>query len=161
MEHYSFRFPFAMILSALFALTLTLIPLPDSLSVWRPEWVTLMLIHWAIMMPRQSSYILAWCMGLLLDVSYGTTLGQHALGMVVVLFIALGLNARMTPRALTQQISLIFFALGTYLLINLWILGITNNKPPWSYWLPLLSSIIVWPLFRYSMKLFYRDKKEF
>lgn len=161
MEQYILRFPGAMILSVFLALILTLIPLPASLDSWRPEWFALVIIHWGIMTPRQSSYLLAWCSGLLLDIIYGTALGQQALGLVIVNFITLRLSARMTPKALTQQVSLIFFALGTYLLINLWLLGTMNNKPPWSYWLPLISSIIIWPAFSLIMHLFYKNKKEF
>ncbi len=146
MEHLTLRFPGAILLSIFIALILSIVHLPSALQTWRPEWVALAIIHWAILFPRESNYLVAWTSGLLLDALWGNILGQHALGFVIVLFITIRMSERITPKTLFQYFFLVFIALGSYLLVNLWILGLTKDKPSdWSYWFPLLSSLLIWP----------------
>lgn len=147
MDSLTLRFPGAIILSMVIMLILTIIPLPETLQSWRPEWVALTIVHWGILFPKKNLYLLVWLTGLLIDTLLGNTLGQHALGFIIVLFITIRMSERITPKTLLQHFFLVFIAIGTYLLINLWILGITDEKPNnWSYWHPLFSSLLISPL---------------
>lgn len=147
MKQLSLRFSGAILLSLLVALILSLLPLSNTLAIWRPEWVVLVVIHWGILFPKVSSYFVVFITGLLIDSLSAAILGQHALSLVIVLYITISLSQRMSPKTLMQQTFILFIAIGSYLLINLWILGITNNKPQsWVYWAPLFSSIVIWPL---------------
>ena len=160
MEHHTLRFPGAILLSLLIALILSIVHLPDYLHAWRPEWVALVIVHWAIFFPRQSNYFVVWLAGLLLDALLGNTLGQHALGFVIVLFVTLRMSERITPKTLSQYFFLVFIAIGTYLLISLWILGLTKDKPSdWSYWFPLFSSLLFWPLVHTLLNQLHIAKK--
>ncbi len=147
MEQLTLRFPGAISFSLLIALILSIVHLPDSWQTWRPEWVALAVIHWGILFPKESSYIHAFIAGLLLDALWGSSLGQHALGFVIIHFIAVRMGERIMPKTFSQHFFLVFICVGTYMLVNLWILGITKDKPSdWSYWFPLLSSLLAWPL---------------
>lgn len=147
MEQLTLRFPGAISFSLLFALILSIIHLPGTLQSWRPEWVALAVIHWGILFPRESSYLHAFVSGLLLDSLLGSLLGQHALGFVIVHFIAVRMGERIIPKTFSQHFFLVFICIGTYMLVNLWVLGITKEKPSdWSYWYPLLSSVLAWPV---------------
>ncbi len=162
MNEVSVRFTGAVMLSLLVAFVLTILPVPEKWSLWRPEWLALTLIHWGLLAPKKSSLLLAWFLGLLLDVIQGTVLGQHAFGLMLVLFITLRMRPRILKDSLFQQLFLLFISLGSYLLINLWILGITGNTPPgWSYWLTVISSLLVWPLYHYYMHIYHARKKPF
>ncbi len=162
MNEVSIRFTGAMMLSLLVAFVLTILPIPEKWSLWRPEWLALTLMHWGLLAPKKSSLLLAWFLGLLLDVIQGTVLGQHAFGLMLVLFITLRMRPRILKDSLFQQLFLLFISLGSYLLINLWILGITGNTPPgWSYWLTVISSLLVWPLYHYYMHIYHARKKPF
>ena len=111
-------------------------------------------------MPKRISLALAWFTGLLIDVVSGAILGQYALGFTLVLYMSLRLSERINPRIIWQQAFMIFIVLGVYLLINLWILGVTDNVPySWSYWLPLFSSIFIWPLWHKLLNLFKVTRK--
>ncbi len=162
MEHLTLRFSGAILLSFLVALILSIIHLPESLQVWRPEWIALIIIHWAIFFPKKMNYLTVWIVGLLIDTLWGNTLGQHALGFSLILFLTTRMSERITPKTLLQFFFLVFISIGTYLLVNLWVLGITQNKPNnWSYWLPLVSSLITWPFIHALLNRLHIAKKGF
>ncbi|MCK5902736.1 MAG: rod shape-determining protein MreD [Cocleimonas sp.] len=162
MNSVSLRFSGAIIVSILLALFLILLPWSDNLLRWRPEWVALTLIYWCLVLPDKISLLLAWFAGLFVDVIYGTILGQHALGMILVVFMSIRLLPRLSPGSLWHQYLLISLVLGTYFLINLWIMSATGSNPAtWAYWLPLLSSLIIWPVYRWVLHLFHIERSRF
>lgn len=160
MKNVSLRFTGALVLSIVFAFVFMLIPIREEWLFWRPEWVALTLIHWGLVSPKNASLLVAWITGLLFDAMYGSTLGQHALGFTIVLFMTLRMRPRMLVDGLFQQLFLLLVVLGTYLLINLWILGFTGNTPGgWGYWFTVLSSVGVWPLYHYHLQIYHGKKK--
>jgi rod shape-determining protein MreD len=162
MEEVSPRFRGAIILSLIIAFALTILPIRDEWVLFKPEWLALTLIHWGLMSPSKSSLMLAWFVGLLVDSVYGSTMGQHALGFTIVLFMTLRMRPRLLVDSFFQQLFLLFVVLGTYLLINLWILGITGHSPKgWGYWITVLSSLFIWPFYHYFLGFFHAVKKSF
>lgn len=160
MDRVSLRFNGAIIVTMIIALLLTLMPLPLTIEAWRPDWIALTLIYWSITLPKQISLFLAWFTGLLVDTLYGTILGQHALGFTIVLYFALRFSERINPQIIWQQAFMILLVLSTYLLINLWLLGVTGNSPnTWAYWLSLFSSLFIWPVWQKFLSLFVVARK--
>lgn len=158
----SLRFTGAMVASILFAFLLQSLPLPNEWLLWRPEWVALTFIYWCLKLPKKVSMVMAWIAGLFIDVFYGSILGQHALGMVIVVFMSLRLLPRLSVYITWHQYVLIFLVMGTYLLINLWIMAATGSNPAtWQYWLPLLSSLIIWPIYSWVVSLFHIERSRF
>jgi rod shape-determining protein MreD len=74
-------------ISMIAALVLAIAPMPNWAETFRPDWVTLTLIYWAMNLPRTYSVGWAWVIGLILDVAQGTLLGQHALALTLVIFV--------------------------------------------------------------------------
>lgn len=162
MDEITPRFTGAIILSLVIAVVLTILPIRPEWAVYRPEWLALTIIHWGLVSPNKSGFLLAWFVGLMLDVIYGSIIGQHALGFSIVLFLTLRMRSRLLLNSFFQQIILLCLVLGTYLLINLWILGFTGSSPKgWSYWSTILSSIAVWPLYHCFLKLLHSTRKPF
>lgn len=156
------RFTGAIIVSLVLAFVITLLPFKAEWDLYRPEWLALTFIHWGLVSPNKSSLLLAWFVGLMVDALYGSIIGQHALGFTIVLFLTLRMRSRLLLDSVIQQIFLLCFVLGTYLLINLWILGITGNSPKgWDYWFTVASSIIVWPFYNFFLKIFHSNTKMF
>src|SRR3546814_17584254 len=75
------------------ALVLQLVELPDSLSAARPLWMPLMLAYWALREPQLPALVPAFLLGLMLDVLYAAPLGQHALVLVVVVYLVVCLRS--------------------------------------------------------------------
>lgn len=155
------RFPGAMLLTLILAMILAIIPLGDSLSAWRPEWIALTLVHWALIIRDRTSLLIVFVIGLVVDALYGSLLGQHALGYVLVTYLAVRLSLRMTPEAFIQQLALLFVIMGVYMLITFWIQGVTGGKVPmgWLYWASLLSSIVIWPVYHSLLGYFHVQRK--
>ena len=155
------RFLGAVWLSVLIAVALNNVPLPESWAYWRPDWVVLALINWALVIRQDTSLIMAFLIGLLTDALTNSLLGQYAFGYVLVTYLAVRLGLRMSPEAYIQQFALLFIVVGIYMLVNLWIRGVTGSSAEalLRYWAPLLSSLLIWPLFQALMRYFYVSRK--
>jgi rod shape-determining protein MreD len=67
-----------LLISLIFSLALAIVPLPGPVAAYRPDWVPIVLIFWALMAPERVGLITALAMGLALDTLSGALLGQHA-----------------------------------------------------------------------------------
>jgi len=134
------------VLSFIVAIMLTALPLPDWAVDWRPAWVALVLIYWCMAVPEHIGIGTAWFLGLILDVQFGTLLGQHSLGLVVIAFLTLNSYQRIRVYPLVQQAVLICFYLLLYKLIMLLITGyLGTGTREWTYWMPAITSMLLWP----------------
>jgi rod shape-determining protein MreD len=134
------------IVSIVIALMLTMMPLPDSVSAFRPDWVALILIFWAMSMPRSYSVGVAWIVGLFVDVTQGTLLGQHALALCAIAYITVKFHLLMRVFPLLQLTATIFALLALYQFLLFWINGVSGaTAPAVSYWGPVLTGSMIWP----------------
>lgn len=134
-------------LTLILALVLSVIALPPSLNVTRPEWVAMAIIYWSMALPRRVGLGVAWLTGLLLDVLTGSLLGQHALALTVVAYLSIRTHKRVRIYPLWQQSIAIGLMLLVYRLLLLWVYGITGHSPDQRiYWIPVLTSMLLWPL---------------
>ena len=131
----------------LFSLMLVLLPLPEWAQAFRPDWVTLFMIYWAMAMPEFVGLMMAWIFGLLLDVAQGTILGQHALGLVLVIWVVQMTYLRLRVASLLQQALVIFVLLLAKLLLALWVSGLVGQAPEniTLYLLPGVTGALIWP----------------
>ncbi len=133
-------------LTLIVAFMLNVMPLPDWAREFRPDWVTLVMIYWAMALPARIGVTIAWLSGLLLDVSHGAILGQHALGLVLVSYIVHIQHQRIRVASLVQQAIVIFFLLLLKQLIVLWVSGIVGRAPgTWLYFMPSFIGALLWP----------------
>ena len=123
-----------------------MLPLPDWANYARPDFVTIVLIYWAMALPQAAGVVLAFIFGLLLDVSQSTLLGQHALALVIIIFLVLRLYLRLRVYTLIQQAIFVGILLTIKLSIVLWVSGMTDNAPETNlYFLPALTGAVIWP----------------
>ncbi len=137
------------VLTFFLSMVLAIINLPDfvpaEMGFLRPEWVTLVLIYWLITLPKHVGIIIAWVVGMLMDLLSGSLLGQHAIAFVLVAFVISRFTQRLRMFRLWQQSIFIFAIVGMNQLINLWV-GIFTGTVEWTFWylLPSLISALVW-----------------
>jgi rod shape-determining protein MreD len=129
------------------ALVLQLFELPYALAVLRPLWVPLILIYWAMAIPQPTGLLTAWLVGLLLDVLLGSVLGQHALGLTILVFIVLALRGWLALFPIWQEAALLTALWLLYAFLMFWIDGATGHRAdPWLQWMPVLTTGLCWPL---------------
>ncbi len=128
------------------AFLLAAIPLPTWAASWRPAWVVMVLIYWCLAAPQKVGVGVAWVLGLLLDALKGTLLGQHAAGLAIVAFITIRLHQRVRLFPLLQQALFVGALLSLYTFLMLWVRGILGLRPEHAvFWLPVLTSMVLWP----------------
>jgi rod shape-determining protein MreD len=134
-------------LSLVLALVLQLIQLPYPLAVVRPMFVPLVLVYWAMVVPRPTGLLTAWIAGLLLDVLLGSVLGQHALGLTVMVFATLQIRGILSLYPIWQEALALGAVWLLYGLIMFWVDGATGHRAdPWLLWVPVLTTVPCWPV---------------
>jgi rod shape-determining protein MreD len=128
------------------AVLLSIVPGPAWATVVRPDWVGLVLIYWVLAIPNRVGVGIGWLLGLILDVLYGSLLGQHALALALLAFITLKLHLQMRMFPRWQQAVTVFVLLTLSHGLVLWIKGaIGEADASWSFWVPGLISMLLWP----------------
>ena len=136
--------------SFLLALVLSILALPQfvppEVGYLRPHWVALVLIYWVIALPYRVGIAVAWVLGVILDVLLGSLLGQHAISLIIVAYLASSLYQRLRMFAIWQQSLVVFAIIGLNQLVNFWIESIAGTTQ-WSMWylLPSVVSALIWP----------------
>jgi len=148
--------------SVVLAFILRLLPLPHW-AIWlRPQWVAMVCIFWAISPPHRLGVGVAWCLGLLLDVMSGTVLGEHALSLTLLCYLAQHLHVRLPAAPWLQQGSVIFGLVLLHQILLYLIQGqLGVDVPLGLFWLPALTSMLLWPwLNRLLTEWFLLDTNE-
>ncbi|MEM7053920.1 MAG: rod shape-determining protein MreD [Pseudomonadota bacterium] len=135
-----------LIASLVLAYLLTLMPLPVWLDPARPYWVALVLIYWHLEADRLRHLGHAFALGILLDILTGSLLGRNALGLVIINFLLARFRSRIRFFPAWQQALVIGALLFNDRIVQLWIIGLLDRGwPSWSWWLPPLIGIMLWP----------------
>jgi rod shape-determining protein MreD len=135
-----------MILTVLAALLLAVLPLPPWLDVLRPAFVVVTVLHWSINSPRTGGIALGFFAGLVLDVFQGPVLGQHALALAVVSYIAVREHQRIRFKPAFQQALIVFALLFIYEFVVFAIDG-WSGHPVTSplRWIHIVTGALIWP----------------
>ena len=135
------------IVSIVVALMLAMAPMPGWADAFRPGWVALTLIYWAMTFPGNYSVGSAWIAGLVLDVAQGTLLGQHALALSIVIYVTVKFHLQLRQFPLLQLMATVFALLALYQFILFWVNGVAGISAPAStYWGPVIAGTIIWPV---------------
>ncbi len=128
------------------AFILTILPMPGWLVLMRPEWAALALIYWCMALPQRIGVGIGWTVGLFIDVLRAGLLGQHALAFAFIAYVTLHLHRRVRVFPLWQQATSVLILIVLEQILILWVKGISGQPPQsWTYWLPSLTSMLVWP----------------
>lgn len=145
MTHVTHNNGWVIVVVFIVAFMLSLMPIPVWARYFRPQWVTLALIYWNMALPKRVNIGTAWIIGIIEDILTGSLLGQHSLALSVTAFITIKLHLRIRIFPLWQQSCTIMLLLLLERLIQLWIMGATEQPTPsvW-YWLPVFTSALLW-----------------
>ncbi len=137
---------FVIFLSLLTGLILMILPLPETVQIYRPHWVALMLIYWSMAIPERVGLWFAFFSGIMVDVSQGTLLGQHALALIIIVYINLNFYQRIRVMSLAQQAMYVFGLLVMGQVVIVWVEGIMGRPTPiLAFFAAPFVGMLIWP----------------
>jgi rod shape-determining protein MreD len=133
--------------TVLAALLLMLLPLPRFLSLLRPPLLSLVILYWSTMAPRAGGILIGFVAGLLLDLLQGTLLGEHALALSLITYLAVRLHLMTRAKPIFEQGLLVLIGLLLQELV-LWAIDGWSGHPlsSWLRWLPCFTGAAIWPV---------------
>ena len=135
-----------MLLSALFALILTVVPLPAWADMVRPQFLVLTVLFWSVNAPRTGGIALGFFSGLMLDVFQGPVLGEHALALAAAAYLFIREHQRIRSKPAFQQALLVFPALVAYEVVLFAIDGWTGHPVTSPLrWIHTVTGALIWP----------------
>lgn len=137
---------FAVALTLFVALLLTAVPLPPAVNEWRPAWVPMVLMYWCLAAPERIGVLVAWVMGLVLDVLQGAILGQHALALALVAYLSVVYHQRIRVFPLVQQSLVAGSMIFVYLAVTTAIYNMLGSRHyGLDHLLGAATSALLWP----------------
>lgn len=128
------------------AFALALLPLPDYLSAFRPNWLALVLCYWVLETPSRVGLGVAFLLGLAADLVFGTLIGEQALRLSVIAFIVLRFRPRLKFFTLPQQALAILALLLNDRVVMLMIRALSGEGlPSAAFWIAPGIGTLVWP----------------
>ena len=140
-----------------FIISLLITTMSFTLGVFSPDWIQLVLIYWLLAVPSVIGLLGSWFIGIIADVTLGSTLGMHALTYVAISFIIMQSYKFLRYLTVYQQAIIILIILILKYTILLWIdrLLDINDYTLSIYWTPLMSAIL-WPIVFYILRFIRR-----
>jgi rod shape-determining protein MreD len=133
--------------TVLLALFLSVVPVPSWFDAARPAFLVLTVLYWSIAVPRAGGLTLGWIAGLALDIFQGSVLGQHALALTLVTYIAVREHQKIRSKPVFQQSLIVMGLLFIYEFVVFAIDGWTGHVLYGPLrWLQILTGAILWPL---------------
>jgi len=147
-------------LTLLVTLVMTVMPLPQLVKVFRPDWVLLALMYWTMALPERVNIGTAFVLGFLVDVLVGTVLGVNALAYSVVIFIVTVNHLKIRNFSILQQALLVGLFLALYHLLLFWLSHFLTGVYfiPEYLW-PVPMGMLVWPWLFWLLRRYRRQFK--
>jgi len=129
------------------ALIATVVPLPGWLEMIRPDFVALTVLWFTLLSPRLTGLFYAWGAGLVLDAFSGVLLGQHALALIVIVYVASKLRLQVRAFPPLQQSAVVLALLFLHEFLLFWLDGVSGHPvTDWRRWLAVPIGAACWPL---------------
>jgi len=132
-------------LSFCVSFVLAIMPLPEWIAKWRPDWVSMVLIYWCIATPQRVGVGIGWMTGIVADTLNDTLLGQHALSLSMMAYLSVKLHRQVRIFPWWQQSATVVVIVALGQLPTLWIRGILGYpQVGWAIFYPALTSVLFW-----------------
>ncbi|HEV2620608.1 MAG TPA: rod shape-determining protein MreD [Frateuria sp.] len=129
-----------------FALLSMLVPLPDVLAPFKPYWPALVLLYWSLESGDRVTLGLAFAMGLAADLLDGVLLGEQALRLTALVFIALRFRSRLRFFPMWQQtLAVLALLVNDRILLTIVRVFAGDALPPASWWISPVVGAALWP----------------
>lgn len=128
------------------AFVLTVVQLPGWLFYFWPDWIALIVVYWALVVPKRIGPFVGFIIGTLVEVLFVRKFGVLGLGLATLAFIVNSTSQQLRVLSIWQQMVLIGVFVGIFKLLTGWLSGLVAGftiTP--EYWYSLLGSVLIWP----------------
>ncbi len=131
------------------ALVLSILPMPELISSFRPPWILLLVLYIEYFIPGKFHITTLLLVGLVLDVLLSTVIGEHSFALLLVTWLASTRSRRFQFFSMMQQIILI----GMFCFIYQATISLIDALLAFNYslWMPIASALLsmfIWPWIR-------------
>lgn len=128
------------------SLVATVLPLPAPVRPLRPDFMALAVLWLCLGSWRATGLLVAWLAGLAVDALHGVLLGQHALALAIIAYVALRLQLRIRAFPMLQQSAVVFGLLWLNEFVVFWADGIAGHPvDDWARWASVVTGAACWP----------------
>ena len=143
------------VMTMLVAALLTVIPVPEAVKYYWPDWITLVVFYWVLVLPAHLGVMFGWMNGLIEDVISFSLLGQHALGKALIGTVAAMGYKKFQLFNFLQKMFLIFVLQSVSIAISAWTNRLAFEAPIFiEMWQPALTTALMWPFVSFLMDQF-------
>lgn len=136
----------AVLISSFLALVLTVVQLPQWLFYFWPDWIALIIVYWALMVPDRIGPFVAFIIGTLLEVLFVRKFGVLGLGLATLAFIVNSTHQQLRALSVWQQLLLVGLFIAVFKLLTGWLYGMVSDFTiTGEYWYSILGGMLVWP----------------
>jgi rod shape-determining protein MreD len=149
-----------LMLALLVMFVMTILPLPELISEFRPPWVLLFVLYIQLVIPRYFNLALLFIIGLLLDVLSTAPLGEHAFALLLTTWVVSTKTRRFAFFNLGQQMAYVILYGLIYQLSLLFVeafLGYHYNL--FSAVTSAFIAMLLWPWLRILADSLFRIKR--
>lgn len=140
------RLFWAVTLSFFIALVLTVLPLPQWLFYFWPDWMALLVFYWALTVPERVGPWVGFAIGTLMEVLFVRKFGVLGFGMAILAFAVNRSHLQLRALSIWQQMLIVGLFVGFLKLIVGWLYGLISGFTlTTDYWYSLIGSMLIWP----------------
>ncbi len=143
------------ILTMLLALLLSVIPLPENVKNYWPDWISLLVFYWVLVLPAHLGVMFGWTNGLLEDIISFSLLGEHAIGKALIGAVVAMTSQNVKRFNFIERMFMIFILQSINIAIISWANLLAFDTPIHSVlWQPALTTALAWPLVAFLLDQF-------
>lgn len=148
------RDPFlAIVISAILASILMVYPLSYTLSGWRPLFMLMVMLFWVLCQPTWCGIWFAFATGIFADLLLDAPLGLNALSFILIAFLARFLTRERRILTFSNLWIITAIAIVAHLMLIFFAQILASVQFSFArHWIPVLTSILVWPVLYYMLK---------
>lgn len=136
-----------MLVTFLLAIVVSILPWPLPYAYWQPDYVLLAMLLFALYLPDAIPCFLVFFLGIVLDFLTASLLGEHAIALLTIHYLALLLQRRWKHISRFYQLIFIALFLFLYKAIIFWLQGLQMLFPASNgYWLAVPLGFVAWLL---------------
>ena len=133
-------------LSIFIALVLTVLPVPQVVFYFWPDWIPLVMFYWALTDSERIGPWVGFAVGTLMEVVFVRSFGVLGLGMATMVFAVNRIHLQLRVLSVWQQMLVVGIFIGIFKLITGWIYGMIsgftlNAEDFYS----LIGGMVTWP----------------